>query len=156
MNDPLAGVRANTRLALAALIPPEIAELRGWTFEERQRHIAGAVELIGGEADQMMFASNRGRKPSGVLPALVRGMAVLAYQPGGVTVLGVHACAVPHPWCPASLRRPPCCTCDPGACTATAMGGRCPDSGGCGWCGNGCTGTPCCTRARPLGWLALV
>ena len=156
MRQPVADVYANLREALAALVPMGIAELRGSTFEQRRRHIEGCADLIACKADGMMFSGKK-RQPTGVLPAIVRGMAVLAYQPGGVTALGVHACADPHPWCPATSRRPSCCTCDRDACTATDAEGACPDSGGCAWCGNGCPNAEaCCSPVHAWGRFVLL
>jgi hypothetical protein len=90
--------------ALAALVPLAIAELEGSTFEQRRTYLAGAADIIASRADQMMFHDPRkaraGSSP-GVLPALVRGVAVLAYQPGGVTVFGLHFC-VHHEECVAA------------------------------------------------------
>lgn len=147
----VADLSAGLREALAGLVPLAIAELRGTTFEQRRERVAGTADLIASSADEMMFNSRK--KPTGVLAAIALGIAVGAYQPGGVTVLGLHACAHPHPWCPASTTRPPCCTCE-SACTATAVHGGCPDTSRCAWCANGCptadTGTPCCVPKTPI------
>jgi hypothetical protein len=154
----MADVGANLSEALAALVPLAIAELRGTTFEQRRARVAGAADLIASSADQMMFG--KGKKATGVLAAIVNGVAVGAYQPGGISVLGVHACAHPHPWCPASARRSPCCTCDPATCTTTTTNGTCPDASQCRWCANGCpnayTGAPCCAPTHVTGQLVLV
>jgi hypothetical protein len=98
-----------------------------------------AAEIITASADQMMFASH---KRPGVLVRIAKGMAALAYPPGGVTALGIHACVFPHPGCPAIARRPCCCGCD----GVDEL---------CAWCRNGCpaagTGQPCCTTNPLLG-----
>ncbi len=90
---------------------------------------------------------------------LARGLAVLAFQPGGVTFAGLHWCVYQHPCCPRrrSGRRPGCCTCPDACrlatpCTSPPAGSECADS--CPWCANGCpaasTGQACCTTApRP-------
>ncbi|MBB2914900.1 hypothetical protein FHS43_006212 [Streptosporangium becharense] len=153
MTAPLdADTSASLREALATLVPLNIAALRGTTFEQRRERVAGAADLIAGKADQMMFGT--GKTATGVLSALAMGIAVGAYQPGGVTVLGVHACADPHPWCPASATRPVCCACGP-TCTAAALDGGCPDTSRCAWCANGCpnadSGSPCCTPTHVMG-----
>jgi hypothetical protein len=151
-------VYGNTQIALSGLVPLRILELRGTSFEQRRELVAGAAELIGSRADEMMFASHR--KSSGVFSTLVGAFAVLAFQPGGVTALGVHACAFPHPWCPAVLARPGCCTCDPEVCGATRPGGECADVERCGWCSNGCpaaeTGAGCCGPVHPAGRFVIV
>jgi hypothetical protein len=163
--QPTADFAANLTDTLAGLVPLAVAELRGSTFKQRRAYLAGAADIIASRADQMMFQSPkkaRAASSPGVLPALVRGVAVGAYQPGGVTVLGVHASVHPHPWCPASATRPPCCTCDPAHCTATAMDGDCRavNPQACAWCRNGCpnagTGSPCCAPAHPMGRLKIL
>jgi hypothetical protein len=70
---------------------------------------------------------------------LARGLALLAYEPGGVTWLGLHWCARPRPWCPAEKgrRAPACCTCDARCPLAAGVEGNCP-APGCPWCQNGC------------------
>ena len=133
----------NLRLALLALIPLAIAELRRTTFAERRVLAEQAARTVAEKADQMMFAAG---KQSGVLGPLAQGMAALAYQPGGVTALGVHACAHPHPGCPTRTVRPPCCTCG---------GDGNSDDQACAWCSKGCpaaeSGTQCCAVASPFG-----
>ncbi|MDH2425758.1 hypothetical protein [Sphaerisporangium sp. TRM90804] len=139
---------------LAGTVPLAIHELRGATFEERRARAAGGVDLICTQADEMMY----GKKPTGVLTAIITGVAACAYQPGGVTILGLHACTHPHPGCPASATRPPCCTCDPERCTAPAATGRCPAPEGCAWCRNGCSTADghCCAPTNPMGRLVFL
>ncbi|MEV8636556.1 hypothetical protein AB0395_33405 [Streptosporangium sp. NPDC051023] len=154
----VADIFANTREALASLVPLAIAELRGTTFEQRRARIEGAADLIASKADQMMFGG-KNKKATGVFAAVAMGVAVGAYQPGGITVFGLHACAHSHPWCPASSARPPCCTCE-STCTATAITGGCPDTSRCAWCANGCpradTETPCCVPTSVMGRLVFL
>lgn len=130
-------VADNIRLALLMLVPLAITELAGLSFETRQKIAEEAGDLISGKADQLMYASSQ---EPGVLGPMARGFAALAYQPGGVTALGLHACVLPHPGCPAITRRPSCCSCDGDVCA---------------WCTNGCpaagTEDPCCTSNPPFG-----
>ncbi|MER7131216.1 hypothetical protein [Streptosporangium saharense] len=143
----IADTYANLQGALLALVPMTIAELRGTTFEQRQERVAGAADLIATQADEMMFG--KGKKATGVLSATALGAAVGAYQPGGVTALGLHACVYPHPYCPApGARRAACCTCD-STCTAAAPDGTCPRRD-CDWCANGCAEGGCCATPIPL------
>ncbi|GHE33268.1 hypothetical protein GCM10017673_40250 [Streptosporangium violaceochromogenes] len=138
-------------LTVALAVPLLIARLREVDDELRQTQIAAAVDaaryLTGVVTDEdLQFG---GKKCVRGFAELARSMACLAYQPGGVTVLNLHACAHPHPYCPAPGARPAaCCTCGPG-CTAAHPDGACPDNG-CGWCGNGCNTTgPCCATLVP-------
>jgi hypothetical protein len=123
------------RDALVALVPMRIAELRSTTFEQRKKLSEGITDIIASQADQLMFASH---KSPGVLPKLVTGVAVLAYQPGGVTTLGFHACVYPHPGCPLDEGRPRCCQCEDKTCD---------------WCRNGCRfgRDLCCIPVPPFG-----
>jgi hypothetical protein len=140
-------IRDNMRYALEGLIPLHIAEMRNLPINVRRDRAARDGRLLASDADKLLYAP--GRRP-GVLPALARGMAALAYQPGGVTAVGIHACAHPHPYCPASAARPACCPCDPRTCTADVTGGDCATPKTCAWCTSGCpaadrTAQPCCS-----------
>ncbi|MFF4417509.1 hypothetical protein ACFYY8_33710 [Streptosporangium sp. NPDC001559] len=142
----IADTYANLQGALLGLVPLAIAELRGTTFEQRQERVAADADLIATQADEMMFG--KGKKATGVLSATALGIAVGAYQPGGVTVLGLHACVHPHPGCPApGAQRAECCVCDP-TCTAHRPDGACLQE--CGWCANGCADDECCATPVPL------
>lgn len=71
--------------------------------------------------------------------ATARILALLAYQPGGVTFSGVHWCTRRHPWCANSRGKPApaCCTCGDSCPVALAMLTGC-TAPGCQWCANGC------------------
>ncbi|WP_433259245.1 hypothetical protein ACQPYK_49610 (plasmid) [Streptosporangium sp. CA-135522] len=142
------------RLALLGLLPLLIAEFKNTTFEERRDPAAADAQTIASRADQLMFPDPKA-KLSGVLTSIARGLAIGAYQPGGITVLGIHACVYAHPHCPATPgERPSCCTCDPGQC-ATGTGRACPQE--CSWCANGCsTDGACCPPPCPLGRIFIV
>ncbi|WP_329242829.1 hypothetical protein OG417_44810 [Actinoallomurus sp. NBC_01490] len=128
-------IRQNIQVALEGLIPLHIAEMRNHSFETRKELAEADGQRIASHADKLLYTP--GKRPR-VLSALARGIAALAYQPGGITTLGIHACAHPHPQCPASTTRPPCCTCDPRACTANLTDGTCTNQAACAWCINGC------------------
>ncbi|MFC4048339.1 hypothetical protein ACFOY4_01475 [Actinomadura syzygii] len=96
-------VSDNIRSALLMLVPLAIAELAVVPLEMRREIAEEAGDIIAGKADQLMFASDN--KP-GVLGPMARGFAALAYQPGGVTALGLHACTEPHSECPCEERFP--------------------------------------------------
>ena len=135
------------RYALEGLIPLHIAEMRKLPFNVRQDRAARDGRLLASDADKLLHTP---AKRPGVLTALARGMAALAYQPGGATAVGIHACAHPHPYCPASAARPACCICDPATCTANVPGGDCVNPKACAWCTSGCpaadnTVRPCCS-----------
>lgn len=124
------------------LVPLYIAELQGSTFEERKSMAPSIVDLVAHKADEMMYAPRKAlKRKSSVLSAIAKGIAIMAYQPGGVTLLGIHACVYSHLGCPGVQTPPPCCTC----------GGQ----GTCqGWCEYGCRAgldpkVKCC-QPRPV------
>ncbi|MEV1178594.1 hypothetical protein [Nonomuraea sp. NPDC049784] len=138
---------------LLALVPQAIHEMRPLSFAERQAIATECSQTIAERSDRLMFPTPGG-KPSGVLAALARGFAAAAYQPGGITTLGIHACVFAHPGCPAldEQHRPPCCTCGPGACSAMAAA-ACER---CTWCANGCsTDGTCCPPRSTFGRVVL-
>src|SRR5437868_6723969 len=150
-------VYRNIRAALEFLVPMNIAEIRSLSFEERRARAAQDGQIIAEHADKLMYAP---RKQPGVLPALARGMAALAYQPGGVQAAGIHACVHPHPGCPVSTKRPSCCICDPHACTVIEGDGECVDDA-CAWCTNGCPAADrpeqsCCSPPGRWGRICVV
>ncbi|MEV7805055.1 hypothetical protein AB0O28_19100 [Microbispora sp. NPDC088329] len=89
MPDQFAAMREGLRLALQAAVPLEVMALAGATDEQRRTAAAGASRTIGEHGDQLMFG---GRRAADAFAAVARGLAVLAYQPGGVTFHGLHFC----------------------------------------------------------------
>ncbi|QFG25437.1 hypothetical protein [Actinomadura sp. WMMB 499] len=96
-------MRIVIRDALLMLTPLAILEMRVVPFETRKEIASEAADIIASKADQLMYTP--GKNP-GVLGHLARGFAALAYQEGGVTALGLHACAEPHIECPGSGHHP--------------------------------------------------
>lgn len=105
----------NLPVAFEAAVDLRIREMAGWT--EAERSIIALPGLVRGEAhpmpngwrellgfgDALMYRP----KPDGpkgkaevVFAAYARGLARLAYEPGGVTLFGVHFCTAPHDGCP--------------------------------------------------------
>jgi hypothetical protein len=91
-------------LTLQVSVPLEIAKMRSWTHEARQRHAQGAADVIATHGDDLQFG---GRHCTEAFAALTRGLAVLAYQPGGVDFAGLHFCTAPHAGCPRHLAAAP-------------------------------------------------
>jgi hypothetical protein len=89
MRDPLACMRDNLPLALQTAVPLEIMQLADATYEQRRTLAQGASRVVGSQGDDLMFGGKHG---ADAFAALVRGLAVLAYQPGGVTFTGLHFC----------------------------------------------------------------
>lgn len=107
----------NLQTALLGLLPIAIFEVSRMGDLERAAAAQRAVDGIAGRADGMLFpggakGGRRGgrtarREGTSVLAEVARGMAVLAHNPGGVTSLGIHACAIAHSGCPAGDKPSP-------------------------------------------------
>lgn len=98
----------------------------------RRAAAAAASSQVAAHGDDLQYG---GRHCAATFAHLAKGLAALAYQPGGVTFAGAHWCVHPHPGCPHLATRPACCACRPAR------------TGGCGWCTGGCraaTGGTCC------------
>lgn len=91
---------ANMRTALIGLIPLWIAELAILPAESRYDRCAGDADNIAQNADRLLYPEGRRMQDSGVLNSVARGLALGAFQPGGVTLVRIHACVEPHEDCP--------------------------------------------------------
>lgn len=81
------------RASLEASVPIAIHDLRYHSWEELQRLATESSTAIASHGDDLQFG---GKKCASTFAALARGLAALAYVPGGATFLGIHWCAV-HP-----------------------------------------------------------
>lgn len=84
------------RGALSVAVPPLIAEMADWSPSRRSAVRREAADLIAARADLLMAPlpttdAERWKRYQ-VFAALARGIAALAYQPGGVSVFGLHWC----------------------------------------------------------------
>ncbi|MCM2430909.1 hypothetical protein [Streptomyces sp. RKAG337] len=83
---------------LLFMVPMFIAEQRNASDQEMERARTDALEQIASHGDDLQFG---GKHQGSSRTALAKGFAILARAEGGVTALGVHACTVPHAYCPA-------------------------------------------------------
>ncbi|GIH70294.1 hypothetical protein [Sphaerimonospora thailandensis] len=95
MTDQTAITRRKLAITIQALVPLRVLELAGTSFEERERAVGRASQVIAEHGDDLQFG---GRHRPDAIKTLVRALAVLAYQPGGVTYEGMHFC-VDHAEC---------------------------------------------------------
>lgn len=71
-------------------VPVEMMRLAGMSFEQRAAIVDGEREVIAYRGDHIVFkAEETGRAAA----SLIRVLAALAYQPGGVDFMGHHWCA---------------------------------------------------------------
>lgn len=99
----MTGDRTDSLLAgMGLLVPLWIARVAAWPTADRQAAAEAAANLISSHTDQIWESNPRKRDiPQGhVISAIARGLALLAYAPGGVTWAGGHWCVAPHQECP--------------------------------------------------------
>ena len=85
---------------LRLAVPMHMAEAAGMRPEHR---VATASRLVGADelpGDALIFGANNPKTTARAFNSLARGLAMAAYQPGGVTYLGAHWCTGPHDGCP--------------------------------------------------------
>lgn len=81
--------------SLEAAVPLRIHELRKSSFEMRQRMAADAAQVVAEKGDLIMFKEPKEKRSTrearkSAFNALVTGLAIGAFQPGGVTAFGLH------------------------------------------------------------------
>jgi hypothetical protein len=90
-------VRGHLRIALSAAVPLNIEALRQRPPAARTRtRLAWAPEaadIIGSQGDALQFTTKTPGRTANAFNALARGLAALAWQPGGVHVFGLLFCA---------------------------------------------------------------
>lgn len=87
---------------LVAAVPVEIEMLRGLTDEQlaTRRDWLRVLNLVAAKGDVLLYGGGQPGEAAAVFARLAEALAVLAFAEGGVTVFGLHWCAVPHRWCP--------------------------------------------------------
>lgn len=84
-------------IGLETAVPLWIAKLSPLTFEQRTRDRREAASLIATRGDALQFGARKSGTVAKVFNRLAYGLALLAYQPGGVTFAGLHFEADPEP-----------------------------------------------------------
>jgi hypothetical protein len=86
-------------IALSAAVPLRMAELKAMRgharCNERVHWVTAAVDEVACKGDVLQYGGRRG-EAANVFNHLARGLAALAYQPGGVAFAGIHWCTA-HP-----------------------------------------------------------
>ena len=88
-------------IALSAAVPLYIMELQaqGGPVQEQYPSCSeveqllgakGVARLLGAKGDVLLFGEGKKGEAAGVFNAMARGLAILAFCPGGVTFFGQH------------------------------------------------------------------
>jgi hypothetical protein len=81
-------------ITLSAAVPLRIAELAGTSPDRRLALATGAADTLAAHGDDLLYGGEHCRAAFG---AVVRALAIGAYQPGGIHFAGTLWCAVHHP-----------------------------------------------------------
>lgn len=83
---------------LEAAVPLAIMEMSDYTPEHRMKIGSECSDHIAAHGDIILYKSPRQGESAKAVAMLAKGLAVGAYQPGGITFLGQHWC-VNHDEC---------------------------------------------------------
>lgn len=88
-------------IALSAAVPLWIEKLRPLEPEQRLARASGLADVIGSKGDIILYRGGKKGESAKAFNALAEGLAIGAFQPGGVTAFGSHWC-VNHAECEAA------------------------------------------------------
>jgi hypothetical protein len=94
---------------LRGLVPIHIIELRLWPAARRHTYPPAGWRGALGQLDAVQWKPRDWRATARGFDVLSRGLAVAAYEPGGITAFSdeLHFCTAGHPDCPFSPRPEP-------------------------------------------------
>lgn len=78
------------KVSLAAAVPLWIAEFKKLTHDQRAQIAKDAAQVVAEKGDVLQFGSKTKGAAANAFNQLARGIAVLAFQPGGITAFGMH------------------------------------------------------------------
>lgn len=90
MTAPAENVNLIEVLRLA--VPLHIYEIRNWSVYNRIHEAQNCVDEVASKGDILQFGSKKKGETARAFNRLARGLALLAYQPGGVDFAGEHWC----------------------------------------------------------------
>lgn len=90
-------------IALSAAVPLWIEELRRLEPEQRIARASGLADIIASQGDIILYRGGKKGESAKAFNALAEGLAIGAFQPGGVTAFGQHWC-VNHDECEAAAK----------------------------------------------------
>jgi hypothetical protein len=88
-------------ISLSAAVPLWIEKLRPLTAEQRIARASGLSDIIAAHGDIILYRGGKKGESAEAFNALAEGLAIGAFQPGGVTAFGQHFC-VNHEECKAA------------------------------------------------------
>lgn len=108
------------RTSLSVAVPIWIRQYRGVCWREAARRAQVCANAVGSKGDVLLHRSDKAGRTAEVFNRFAEGIAIAAYQPGGITVFGMHfevGEPLPDP-------APDCSTwwCNPGSCRAEMLG----------------------------------
>lgn len=78
------------KIALSAAVPLWIMQFKQFTAEERTIMAGRYGQVVAEHGDNILFKSKKKGATADAFNNLAKGVACLAFAPGGVTVMGLH------------------------------------------------------------------
>ena len=90
-------------IALSAAVPLWIEKLRPLAPEQRIARTSGLADIIASQGDIILYRGGKKGETANAFNALAEGLAIGAFQSGGVTAFGQHWCT-DHAECEAAAK----------------------------------------------------
>ena len=80
------------RTSLSAAVPLHIAELQraGGPTDQQFQDTVMVAQVLAAHADDLLFGAKESGRVTSLFNMLAKGLAVLAFLPGGVTIFDLH------------------------------------------------------------------
>lgn len=80
-------------MCLSAAVPLWIYRVRNWTSADRHARAMEIGDYIAAHGDIVRHQAMKGESSAEAFNRTAEGIAIGAYQPGGLTIFGLHWCA---------------------------------------------------------------
>lgn len=87
---PPSAPESHLTIALSAAVPLWALELRKKPLPELLEEAQSLAQIIGEKGDLIQFRAKTKGESAASFNALARGVAILSFMPGGITVFGMH------------------------------------------------------------------